>query len=102
MRTRNLKLVVRVTNQGSILWSVREVPNLLVQGKLPGGDEHSSVVGHVEAGKRLEHCLKKTSTAQEADKPRKVPAATDTCKTNVALEEADYCVWLSKVKTMID
>lgn len=60
------------------------------------------MAGQAEAGNRLEQWLRKTSTAQEADQAAKVPVATNTVKTEVAVQEANHYVLLSEVKTMTD
>lgn len=48
---------------------------------MPGDDKQFSVAMKVQAGNRLKHCLKNTSSTQRDDGAGKVPLATDTDKT---------------------
>lgn len=48
----------------------------------------------------LELWLKKTSTAQEADRVGKVPTATNTAKNKAKVHKADHVVRLLEVKRM--
>lgn len=67
-----------------------------------GGEEYSYMTDQAEAGNRLGHWLRKTSTVEEADEAVKVSLATDTAKTIVSLQRVDHYVRFSGVRVMKD
>lgn len=69
---------------------------------MTGDDKQCFAVGQAEAKSRLEHWLRQTGTSHKAVGAEKVPAATDTAKTKIAVQEVDHHVRLSNMKTMID
>lgn len=62
-RARNPESTIGVTDLVIDLRSAREEANQFVQVQMPGDDKHSSMAGQVEGGSRLEHRLRKASTA---------------------------------------
>lgn len=56
------------------------------QVKVFKAGKYSSAVCQVESGIRPEYELRQTSTTQEPDREGKIPAATDTDKTNITVE----------------
>lgn len=83
---RNLELITGNTDPESILRSAWEEPTRTVQVPMHEYNNHFSVATHEKIDKRrFEHWLKKTSTAQEAYWAKKIPAATDIFKTEVAV-----------------
>lgn len=91
-----------VTDTECIHRSTGEEPIPFVHALMHGGDEHFFVAGQAEAGIRLKHRLRKTGAAGEADRARKVSAATDSVKAKVAAQGTEHYGRLSEVRTMID
>lgn len=84
-RAKNPELMTGVTDPESILKSVGEEPNPSVQGQMPGIDEHFFRASQTKARICPKLWLRETGTAEETDKAGKVPAATDTVRTKVAV-----------------
>lgn len=82
----NPKLIFGVTDSASIFRSAEEEPISLVPISMPVDGEHFLAAGQAEAGNRLDYWLRKTSTAQKADRAGRVPAATDIVKTEIAVQ----------------
>lgn len=61
---------------------------------MPKDDKDFFTIRQGEARNRLEHWLKKTSTAHKTDRAGKLSAATDTDKTEITVEGADRYVFL--------
>lgn len=66
-----------------MLQSASEKRNPSVQRQMIGDGIHSFAAGEAEAVDRPEHCLVKKSTAQKADRGRKISVATDIVMTKI-------------------
>lgn len=91
MCTGNSELILGVGNLGSVFWSAGEEPNPPEQQELPRDDKSFSNSVHKQARNRLEHWLKKASSAQQDDGKRKIPAVTDTESFSVSVNSLEDC-----------